>query len=218
MIPLKSAADGKSRLANALTGAQRAELVRVMAAHVIAAASAACGVDRVHLLAPEQDLVRYDCARIVDRGAGLNAAVADAARQLREQHVGAMIIVHADLPFVTPEDIGAFIRACAEDAVVAAPDLAEAGTNALAFCLSRDIATQFGPESLEAHRLAAELRQMAFRLVRRPGLACDIDEPTQLDSLVERGGAAYDFLRSALRERGAPATRVPSAQSPKTPD
>ncbi len=218
VIPLKSAADGKSRLANALSGGERAELVRVMAAHVIGTASGARGVHRVHLLAPERDLVPYDCARIVDRGAGLNAAVADAARELREQGAGTMLIVHADLPLVTPDDIGALILACEEDAVVAAPDLAEAGTNALAFSLSRDITTRFGPGSLDAHRQAAELAQMPFRLVRRPGLAYDIDEPAQLDSLLERGGASYAFLRSALKERGVPAERVVPGESPNTPD
>jgi 2-phospho-L-lactate/phosphoenolpyruvate guanylyltransferase len=196
VIPLKSAADGKSRLANALTAAERAELVRVMASRVIAAASAVRGVQRVHLLAPERDLVSYDCAGIVDRGAGLNAAVADAARELRAQGAGTMLIVHADLPFVTPDDIGAMIQACGEDALVAAPDVPEVGTNALAFSLSHEITTRFGPESLDAHRLAAELGHMMFRLVRRPGLAYDIDEPTQLVSLVERGGAPYAFLRN----------------------
>jgi 2-phospho-L-lactate/phosphoenolpyruvate guanylyltransferase len=219
VIPLKSAADGKSRLASALTEAQRAALIRVMAAHVVEAVSATRGVHRVHLLAREPDLAPRGCAPIADRGTGLNAAIADAARALREQGAGRMLIVHADLPFVTPDEIGALVHACAtEDALVAAPDTADAGTNALGMPLSCKVATRFGPQSLEAHRLAAAAAQLPFRVVRRPGLACDIDEPTQLEMLLERGGAPYAFLRPALRARAVPRTRAAPEQRPKTPD
>ncbi len=201
MIPLKSSADGKSRLASVLSEAERAELVRVMAAHVVEAASATPGAHGVHVLAAARDLVPRPCEYIADGGAGLNAAVTRAARELRAQGAGRMLILHGDLPFVTPDEIGALVRECVDDHLVAAPDVREAGTNALAFSLSRDFTTRFGPGSLEAHRLAADAAQMPFRLVRRSGLAHDIDEPRQLQSLIEQGGPRYAFLRSALRTR-----------------
>jgi 2-phospho-L-lactate/phosphoenolpyruvate guanylyltransferase len=199
LIPLKQTMHGKTRLARALSEAERAELVRVMAEHVVRTVAAARGVLRVHLLTSDASVAPRNCAQIADRGMELNASIAHAARELRSQGAEALLIVHGDLPFLTTEDVHALLRASAEDAVVAATDLAEAGTNALVFSLARNFATCFGPGSLAAHRLAAEAAALRFHLVRRPGLAYDIDEPGQLAELLERGGPSYSFLRSALR-------------------
>ncbi|HTW38637.1 MAG TPA: 2-phospho-L-lactate guanylyltransferase [Steroidobacteraceae bacterium] len=198
VVPLRSL-EGKTRLGSALSAAQRAELVRVMAAHVIDTVSTAPGVERVHLLTREPDLAPRNCSRLADPGGGLNAAIAAAAREVRALGAERMLIVHADLPFLTREEIDALVLALADDALVAAPDRAEAGTNALGFSLARPIATCFGPGSLLAHRLVAEDAQLSFRLVRSAGLACDIDEPAQLEALRERGGAPYAFLSSPRR-------------------
>ena len=199
LIPLKRAMHGKTRLARVLNAVQRAELVRVMAEHVVETVAAVRGVLGVHVLTSDASIAPRNCARIADRGMELNASIAHAARELRSQGAQALLIVHGDLPFLTTEDIRALLLASAEDAVVAASDLAEAGTNALLFCLARNFQTRFGPHSLAAHRLAAEAAAMRFHLVRRRGLACDIDEPSQLAELAERGGPSYSFLRSALR-------------------
>jgi 2-phospho-L-lactate/phosphoenolpyruvate guanylyltransferase len=201
VIPFRSA-QGKTRLAAALTEAQRGELVRAMAMHVIETVSATPGIDRVHLLTNEAALDPHSCAHLADRGAELNAAVAHAAREVRALGAERLLIVHADLPFVTEEEIRALVLASADDALVAAPDLAESGTNALGFSLSREIATRFGAGSLAAHRLAAQEAGLSFRLVRSAGLANDIDEPAQLEALLARGGAPYAFLEAALRARG----------------
>lgn len=216
VIPFKSGAPGKTRLGQVLTEPERSELVRAMAAHVIDTVSRAPGIEQVHLLTSDPQLVPRSCAHLPDPGGGLNAALAQAARALRALGAERMVIVHADLPFLQEEEVRALILASAEDALVAAPDLAEVGTNALAFPLARPIRTCFGPGSLKAHRRAAAMACVPFLLVRRRGLACDIDEPAQLDALAERGGAPYAFLRSALTRRAAREERPPEA--PNRPD
>ena len=199
LIPLKRAMHGKTRLARVLNEVQRTELVRVMAEHVVGTVAAVRGVLGVHVLTSDASIAPRNCAQIADSGVGLNASIAHAARELRSQGAQALLIVHGDLPFLTTEDVLALLDASAEDAVVAASDLAEAGTNALVFSLARDFQTHFGPGSLAEHRLSAQTAAMRFHLVRRRGLACDIDEPSQLAELAERGGPSYSFLGSALR-------------------
>ncbi|HTW38665.1 MAG TPA: 2-phospho-L-lactate guanylyltransferase [Steroidobacteraceae bacterium] len=198
VIPLKRAMRGKTRLARALGDAERTQLVRVMARHVVQAVAAAPEVARVHVLTSDASLAPDYCAQIADREAELNASLAYAARVLRAQGAQALLIVHGDLPFLTTEDVRALVLASAPHAIVVAPDVAEAGTNALAYCLSNDFCTRFGPGSLAAHRLAAEVAGLEFHIVQRRGLAHDIDEPAQLLELLERGGPSYAFLRSAV--------------------
>jgi len=209
LIPLKAVTHGKTRLASVLGEGQRAELVRTMLAQVVAAVITTPGIDRVHLLTSAADLVPRGCLHIDDHGAGLNEAIADAARALRAEGGGQMLIVHADLPFVTPEDIAALVAAARNDALVAAPDWTGAGTNALVVQLARTLTTRFGAGSFAAHRAAADTARMPFLQVRRPGLAYDVDEPEQLDWLAERGGPSYAFLR--------PAIRMPQRRPPRTP-
>ena len=200
VVPVRSVR-GKTRLGNALSDAERVELVRAMAAHVIETLSTAPGIERVHVLTSEPDLAPRECSRIADRGAGLNEAIAEAARALRARGAQRMIIVHADLPFLTREEIQTLVLASEEDALVAAPDVAESGTNALGLSLSRTVATRFGPGSLIAHRRLAEDAHLSFRLVRSPGLAYDVDEPAQLERLIAGSDARYEFLRPPNRCR-----------------
>jgi 2-phospho-L-lactate/phosphoenolpyruvate guanylyltransferase len=199
LIPLKDPAQGKARLCRALTTPQRIELIRAMLVHVADCLAETPGIARVSVLTSAPRLVPRGCAYLCDQGLDLNAAVAHAARELRSRGTpGALLVVHADLPFVTSDEISALVTASAENAMVAAPDSAETGTNALAFPLSRDVATRFGAGSLAAHGEAARATGLPFVLVRRPGLADDIDEPVQLRALADRGGPAYAFLRAAL--------------------
>ncbi|MGB6450087.1 MAG: 2-phospho-L-lactate guanylyltransferase [Steroidobacteraceae bacterium] len=198
VIPLKDPAQGKARLSRALATPQRIELIRAMLAHVADCLAETPAIASVSVLTSGPHLVPRGCGYISDRGLELNAAVAHAAREVRSRGTaGTLLVVHADLPFVTSDEIGALIAASGEDVVVAAPDWAESGTNALAFPLSRDVTTRFGAGSLAAHGDAAHAAGLPLVLVRRPGLAEDIDEPAQLRALADRGGSRYAFLSDA---------------------
>ena len=64
--------------------------------------------------------------------------------------------------------------------VVAAPDRAGTGTNALLLARPGLIAYAFGEGSLAAHRAAAAASGLRFALCERAGLATDIDRPEDL--------------------------------------
>lgn len=202
VIPLKDPVNGKSRLSGALAAPLRIELIRAMLEHVADCLADTPGVAEVNVLTSDPHLVPRGRAYLCDEGLDLNAALVHAARELRSRRAsGTLLVVHGDLPFVTPQEIGDLIAASGDNIVAVAPDWADVGTNALAVSLSCDVTPRFGAGSLAAHGAAARTAGMAFKLLRRPGLANDIDEPSQLAALVETGGERYGFLRSALSRR-----------------
>jgi 2-phospho-L-lactate guanylyltransferase len=197
VVPLK-ARRGKTRLMGVLAEDTRSRLIGAMLAQVCAALGAA-GVRAVSILTSDADWVPSGCEHIADAGLDLNAALDVAARQLTATGSSRMLILAADLPFVTPADIEALIEAGEAHPVVIAPDLARSGTNALLLAPPLLLEPHFGTGSFAAHTRAARAAGLEPRIVQRDGLARDIDTPQDLQRLMCAEAAAYDFLRSAQR-------------------
>ncbi|HXS28062.1 MAG TPA: 2-phospho-L-lactate guanylyltransferase [Steroidobacteraceae bacterium] len=193
IVPVKDLARGKSRLASALTEAERVRLIRAMLARVIDAATSVPALARASVLTIDPDLVPRSAEHLADSGEELNASLSRAALARRAAGADMLLILAADLPFVTAEEIGALIEAARAGEVVAAPDWKETGTNALAFPLAHALPMRFGPGSLAAHEAEAHAAGLGFALVRQPGLAFDVDEPHQLEALAR--DERYAFLR-----------------------
>jgi len=193
VVPLKDLARGKSRLAGALAEPERVRLIRAMLAQVVAAAGSQPALAQLNVLTIERELVPRPADHLADSGDELNAALARAALARHAAGTDVLVVLAADLPFVTPEEIGALLEASRTGGVVAAPDWKRTGTNALAFPLGHGLAMHFGPGSLAAHEAEARAAGLAFTLVQRPGLAFDVDEPRQLEALAR--DERYAFLR-----------------------
>jgi 2-phospho-L-lactate/phosphoenolpyruvate guanylyltransferase len=193
LVPLKDLTRGKSRLAGALAEPERIALIRAMLAHVIDAAASQPGMARLSVLTIDRELVPAQAEHLPDSGEELNAALARAALARRAAGADVLLILAADLPFVTPEEIGALLEASRAGGVVVAPDWKHTGTNALALPLGHGLAMRFGPGSLAAHEAEARAAGFVFTVVRRPGLAFDVDEPQQLEALAR--DERYAFLR-----------------------
>lgn len=196
LVPLKDLARGKRRLAGALAETERIRLIRAMLAHVVEAAAAQPGLDRLSVLTIDPALVPHPADHLPDSGGELNAALARAALARQAAGADVLVILAGDLPYVTPEEIGALIEASRAGGVVAAPDWTETGTNALAFPLARPLPLRFGPGSLAAHEAEARAAGLSWRVLRSPGLALDVDEPAQLRTLAR--DERYSFLQYHL--------------------
>lgn len=192
VVPLKALGRGKSRLAGVLAETERVQLIRTMLARVIEAVRSAGGIAAVSVLTVDPRLVPDTADHLEDTGEELNAALARAALARRAAGADVLLIIAADLPFVAAEDVGALVAASRSVSVVAAPDWKDSGTNALAFPLAPGLPLKFGPESFAAHQAEARAAGLPWRSVRRPGLAYDLDEPAQLETLAR--DARYAFL------------------------
>jgi len=181
LIPMKPLAGAKERLAPALDPAERRRLSLAMLADVIAAAR---DFDRVWVLNSDDDAaaLAHDAGveAVTDPapGAGLNASLAAATAQAVEAGAGGVLVVSADLPSATPEDL---VALCAGPGVALAPDLARVGTNALWRSPADLIGVAFGPSSLAAHATLAWDAGVGTRIEEMPRLALDVDTPEHLE-------------------------------------
>jgi 2-phospho-L-lactate/phosphoenolpyruvate guanylyltransferase len=169
VVPMKALDLAKSRLSGMLDAAGRQALTRQMADHVLATLREA-GLE-----------VRVASA---DEGTGdLNADVTAAARRVQDEGARELLLVMADLPYLA--DIAAMIEAGHTSDVVIA-EAKDGGTNALLLRPPTVLKFAFttGRPSAQFHADHARSVGIAPAIVRRPGLARDIDTPDDLKSLV----------------------------------
>jgi 2-phospho-L-lactate guanylyltransferase len=173
IVPMKATGLAKSRLAGVLDRAGRDSLARQMLEHVLATLR-------------EAGLAQVQVAN-ADQAAGdhLNADVAAAARRAQATGASEILLVMADLPYLAASDIAAMIDAGRTTAVVIA-EAKDGGTNAL--LLRPPTVLQFafatGRPSAQFHADHARSVGIEPAIVRRPGLARDIDTPDDLAALV----------------------------------
>ncbi len=184
VIPLRLGAPRKNRMAAHLSPPERERLADQLFAHVAAMVAAHPRVVRTIILSPAQPPENeYDWRK--DSGRGLNVELESLRVELPADD---LLVVHADLPLLTGEDLTAMIDAAEETGIAVAPDHTETGTNSVAIKAGRRFPFAFGNGSLAAHLTACGGNA---RLVRRMGLALDIDCPGDLD-LAEQQGFVRD--------------------------
>jgi 2-phospho-L-lactate guanylyltransferase len=194
LIPLKHPSAGKTRLSGALRAPLRARLVTTMLRDVAERVRDTARIAEAHVLTRDAADVPAGCRHVADAGLELNQALTCAARALRASGVTSLLVLAADVPLVTVEELRALLDAAARGVLVAAPDWRGLGTNALLWDLSDSVTPCFGAGSLAAHERMAAGAGLAFAPITRPGLALDIDEPAQLRTLAQHGGPRYGFL------------------------
>ena len=114
-----------------------------------------------------------------DTGGGLNAALGFACRHAAERGARAIVVLPSDLP--TCHDRrrrGAAGRAWRRTgAARSRPTSRSRAPTRWRSRRPRADFFRFGPESFQAHLAAAGRASMAVRILRRPGLALDLDTP-----------------------------------------
>jgi 2-phospho-L-lactate guanylyltransferase len=143
---------------------------------------------------------RWQGPFILDEGRGLNTEL-NALVEL--QRPARLLVIHADLPLVSVDDITALIMGNGAACTIA-PDRHGTGTNALALVEPLGFDFAFGPDSFTRHCAAAKGKA---RVVTRLGLGMDIDTAADLDEAICAG-----FTRSALTDN-----RVPPMKEPYSP-
>jgi 2-phospho-L-lactate guanylyltransferase len=189
IVPVKPLRRGKSRLAEVLTQEERKDLNRRLLSNTVDTLAAIPEIEHVLVVSRDQEalaLAREHGARTVqENGApGLNLALARATIVAKNYVTSGVLIVPADLPLLTTEDVR-FMLDKAKDppVVVVAPDRRQQGTNALLVCPVGLIDYDFGPGSF--HRHCERARQAGARLevCELPSLALDVDLPEDLEAV-----------------------------------
>lgn len=185
VIPVKGLVSGKSRLAATLSPDERTALNRRLADHALTTALEAAAATRVaisvYLLSPDKtvaNIIGPHAAHFLHQTtSGLNAGLSEAAAQLP---VCRTVFLAADLPTLTKVDLEPLLDT---KGICLAPDQGQTGTNALSVPGPDTLPFSFGPGSLELHLQAAQKTGLPVDVIRRSGLAIDLDTKEDLEQL-----------------------------------
>ena len=197
IVPVKPLRRAKSRLASVLSKEDRLELSQRMLTHTLEILAEIPAIERTLVVSRDSRalaLARKLGARTVtERGSPqLNRALVRATLVARRYNVSAVLVLPADLPLLTREDIESLIaRGSDPPVVVIAPDRHRSGTNALLSSPPGLIEYAFGPQSFPRHLEHARAAGVRLEICELPSLALDVDMPEDLLRLEgERPAAA----------------------------
>jgi len=208
VLPIKTFARAKDRLAEAVGAPDRQELAEAMANDVLEALFAVPELDGVVAVTAEPRAAaaaREAGAEVVPdpREVGQSAAATLGIEAALQRGASRALLVPGDCPALLPQEVSALLAA--REPVVIVPDRHGAGTNALLLSPPDVIAPSFGDGSFARH--AARGRHVGVAVAEVPSLGLDVDTPGDLAALraalmIRRGGAART---RALLERMLPA-------------
>jgi 2-phospho-L-lactate/phosphoenolpyruvate guanylyltransferase len=177
VLPLRSFAHGKARLAAQLGTARREQFVRSMAERVVAAASPL----PVIVVSSAPEVVAWAATRdleCIDDPGSLDAAAAAGRDVLASRGYARVVVAHGDLPFAhTLEHVAADGT---RRVAVVVPCHRENGTPVLSVPVDAPFAFAYGDGSFARHCANARAAGLELRVVRDPALAFDVDEPDDL--------------------------------------
>lgn len=194
VVPVQRLDLAKSRLAQMLSPAERSALVLRLLDNVLPALAGSDLVTGIIVVSPDPGVLQRTSAigalPLLQVGSGLNAAIRQARDVARAVIARELLIVLADLPFLTTAVIDDLLEASAGAAVTLAPDRHGTGTNALVLRPLNAIEPIFGTGSYQAHRAEAVARQQSLHTFHSRATAFDVDTPDDLQALTELLSAA----------------------------
>jgi 2-phospho-L-lactate guanylyltransferase len=157
IVPVKPLRRGKSRLAGALSEEERTQLNKLLLERTLTTLAELKEVEQVLVVSRDTAalaIAREHGARTVqeDGSPQLNTALKRATVVAQVYATRGVLVLPADLPLLTRQDLLALIkRAKKPPVVVIAPDRREQGTNALLISPAGLIEYDFGPGSFKRH-------------------------------------------------------------------
>jgi len=187
IVPVKPLRRGKSRLAGTLNEDERTELNRALLQHTLETLSEVKEVDGVLVVSRDPHaltIARNHGARTVQEDGQplLNTALKRATIVAQVYATRGVLVLPADLPLISRDDILALIkRAMEPPVVVIAPDRHGKGTNALLISPPGLIEYDFGENSFQRHCELVKKAGARLEIVDLPSLGLDLDVPEDIE-------------------------------------
>jgi 2-phospho-L-lactate guanylyltransferase len=218
VVPVKSLAAGKTRLAAAL-GRERAEaLALAMLEDLLAALGRVPRLDTVAVVTPDADVAeaatRAGARALLGEDPGLDASLARAARELAPACADGLLVVLGDVAGARAEELERLLDALGTGPpprAALAPS-SDGGTAALARRPPDAFPSRFGPDSARRHREAAAAAGVPLAELALPSLALDLDDEADLRAFLTGPGDG-PRTRALLAELGVRPAGAPPGSS-----
>lgn len=206
LVPVKPLAHAKQRLARVLDQAARTELAQAMLLDVLAAV-AKCRTR------PEVSLVTDDRFAITLAGQFHFDVIPDSAnrsetdaiematRMCVSRGVESTLVIPGDIPLIQPGEIEQILATAPDQGSVLVPAADGRGTNAIYRRPASLFPLRFGNHSFQPHWAAAQATGKPCLVLSLPGIALDIDTPSDLRRLAAAPGETRS--QQLLREWAA---------------
>tara|TARA_Y100001947_G_scaffold41513_1_gene34371 strand:- start:563 stop:1291 length:729 start_codon:yes stop_codon:yes gene_type:complete len=194
VLPVKAVEQSNSRLKPLLSPTEREQLTLTMLEDVVD--TLGCVSDLGGLLVVtgcpivKEYLSKLDVIYLEEGGRPeLNSAINKGVQFLEKMGTRKFFTIPGDVPLLAVAEINQ-LTAClrSTEGIILVPAHDGAGTNSIASSIPIQITTQFGMNSLAAHRRIARDQGLSVDVLPLSGLGFDIDWPDDLIQLASMGG------------------------------
>jgi len=193
LVPVKSLANAKQRLASVLDQPTRTELAQAMLFDVLE--TLATWTNRPDVGIVTSDAFAIELARgfefeVIPDNANRSEtdAIEMATKVCESRHVDSTLVVPGDIPLINASELDQILEAAPVEGSVLVPAADGRGTNAAWRRPAGLFPLRFGNDSFKPHLAAARATQKQYVVLSLPRIALDIDNPSDLRQLAEAPG------------------------------
>lgn len=206
LVPIKDTFAAKQRLASVLDQASRTQLAQAMLYDVLSALHEWQGSPSVGIVTSDPYAthlaLQYKFDVIPDpENSGETGAIEMATRKCVERGEDSTLVIPADIPLVQGWELEEIFRQAPGEGTVLVPAGDGRGTNAVLRCPADLFPLRFGNDSFKPHLAAAQATGNPCVVLNSPGIAVDVDNPEDLQQLLELPGntRAQQLAREYVR-------------------
>ena len=203
LIPVKNLSNAKQRLGEAFDQEHRTLLAEAMLRDVLTAAAGVANRLDVFLVTSDtrvRDLAAEFRFGIIEdtRNESETAAIEMATAWCEERGYDTTVVIPADVPLATTMELNRVLDAAPDEGAVLVPAYDRRGSNCVLRRPASIIPLRFGNDSFLPHCAAMKSTGKPLVILELPGIGLDIDNPHELEVLVQRPGSthAQRLLRS----------------------
>ena len=190
LIPVKSLANAKQRLASLLDQPTRTKLAQAMLFDVLETLGSWQSRPEVGVVTSDPfavELARRFEFQIIPDNANRSEtdAIEMATRFCEARGVDSTLVIPGDIPLIQVHELEQILEAAPYEGSVLVPAADGRGTNAAWRRPAGLFPLRFGNDSFKPHRAAARATQKPCVVLQLPGIALDIDSPADLRQLAE---------------------------------
>jgi len=193
LIPVKSLAYAKQRLASMLDQPTRTRLAQAMLFDVLETLHTCVSGTEVSIVTSDPFALelaqRFEFQIIPDNANRSETdAIEMATRFCEERQIDNTLVIPADIPLIQASEIEKILQAAPVEGSVLVPASDGRGTNAAFRRPAALFPLRFGNDSFKPHLAAARATDKPCVILSLPGIALDVDNPSDLRQLAEAPG------------------------------